>query len=265
MPDAVGKLRQAVGGSAFTRPIARRLPAADRCKECAIPFTGPFAIPFQVVSIRRSRKNPHLCTLCYEYAPEGGSVHPVSVLFIDVRGFTTLSEQLPPADLAARLNWFYWLATDTVFRLDGTLDKLVGDEVMAFFGSPFHVDDHPERAVQAAQEVLEGMARQVEAMRLPIGAGIATGEAFVGNVGRQDVRDFTVLGDVVNTAARLQGAAAAGELVMAEETYHRVAGRFPQAQPRLLELKGKSEPVPARVVRFPQAAATATTPAGAPR
>lgn len=250
MSDVVRRVRQAVGGSSFTRPMARHLPASDRCKECAIPFTGPFSLPFQMVSIRRSRKNPHMCTLCYEYAPPGGEVHPVSVLFVDVRGFTTLSEQIPPAELAARLNRFYWLATDAVFRLDGTLDKLMGDEVMAFFGSPFHVDDHPLRAVSAARAILEGMARQEAALQLPVGAGIATGEAFVGNVGREDVKDFTVLGDVVNTAARLQGQAAPGELIMTEETYAHVAGQFPDAPRQELELKGKAEPVAVRVVKL---------------
>ncbi|MEK7215388.1 MAG: adenylate/guanylate cyclase domain-containing protein [Chloroflexota bacterium] len=250
MSGVVGRIRQAVGGSSFTRPMVRHLPASDRCKECAIPFTGPFSLPFQMVAIRRSRKNPHMCTLCYEYAPPGGEVHAVTVLFVDVRGFTTLSEQMGPAELAARLNRFYWLATDAVFRFDGTLDKLVGDEVMAFFGSPFHVDDHPHRAVSAARAILEGMAQQEPSLHLPVGAGIATGEAFVGNVGRDDVKDFTVLGDVVNTAARLQAEAAPGELIMTEETYAHVSKEFPDAEPRTLELKGKSRPVGVRSAKL---------------
>lgn len=167
-------------------------------------------------------------------------------MFVDVRGFTALSERLSPADVAERLNRFYALATDAVFRRDGTLDKLVGDQVMAFFGAPLHEPDHPRRAVETALEIVRGvMADETE---LQVGAGVATGEAFVGNVGGGGVADYTVLGDTVNTAARLQGAAAAGEILLSENTYAAIAEGFPDAARRDLELKGKSGTVAARVI-----------------
>ena len=167
-------------------------------------------------------------------------------MFVDVRGFTALSERLSPAEVAERLNRFYALASDAVFRRDGTLDKLVGDQVMAFFGAPINEPDHPQRAVETALEIVRGvMADETE---LQVGAGVATGEAFVGNVGGGGVADYTVLGDTVNVAARLQGAAAAGEILLTEETYEPVAGRFPDAARRELELKGKSGTVAARVI-----------------
>ena len=172
------------------------------------------------------------------------------MLFVDVRGFTELSERLQPAELVARLNNFYGLATRVVFDLDGTLDKMIGDQVMAFFGAPYKVEDHPERAVQAALAILDG----VDEMRqgndsLSVGAAVGTGEVFMGNVAQGEVRDFTVIGDVVNTTARLQGAAAPGEVLVMEETYRSVSALFPGAAQRNLELKGKEGMQVARVLR----------------
>jgi adenylate cyclase len=169
-------------------------------------------------------------------------------LFVDVRGFTSLAERLPPTEIMQRLNRFYSLASNTIFDYDGTLDKLVGDQVMAFFGAPIQTQDHPERAVQAALRIVGEMNGVAGHEPLAVGAGIATGEAFVGNVGEGAVTDYTVLGDTVNIAARLQGAAASGEILVTEETYRRVASRFPNAPSRELELKGKSGLVRARVI-----------------
>jgi len=168
------------------------------------------------------------------------------VIFVDVRGFTAMAERLSPAEVARRLNRFYALATDAVFRRDGTLDKLVGDQVMAFFGAPIHQHDHARRAVETALEIVR--EAMVEEEGLQVGAGVATGEAFVGNVGGGAVADYTVLGDTVNVAARLQGAAAAGEILLTEESYAPVAEQFRDAAKRELELKGKSAPVAARVI-----------------
>ena len=173
----------------------------------------------------------------------------LSVMFVDVRGFTSLSERLPPAEMVERLNRFYRLATRVVLDLDGTLDKLIGDEVMAFFGAPFRAHDHPQRAVRAALDIVAEMeATATGSDPLHVGGGVGTGEALMGNVGGGEVRDFTVIGDVVNTAARLQGTAQPGEVVVMEETYRSVADQFPGAAQRTLELKGKAEPVAARAL-----------------
>lgn len=154
---------------------------------------------------------------------------------------------MTPADVAERLNKFYALASDAVFRRDGTVDKLVGDQVMAFFGAPVHQHDHARRAVETALEIVRGVMAEEEGLQ--VGGGVATGEAFVGNVGGGGVSDYTVLGDTVNVAARLQGAAAAGEILLTEETYAQVAEQFTDAGKRELELKGKSAVVTARVMR----------------
>ena len=126
-------------------------------------------------------------------------------MFVDVRGFTALSGQIQPTSVVARLNRFYKLAARAVFDLDGTLDKMAGDQVMAFFGAPFRPEDHAERAVQAPMEIVSGVQPPGNGFEgLPVGGGGATGEVYMGNVGEGEVRDFTVIGDTVNTAARLQ-------------------------------------------------------------
>ena len=170
------------------------------------------------------------------------------MLFLDVRGFTSLAERIPPAEVALRLNRFYALAARVIFEQDGTLDKLVGDQVMAFFGAPLYGKDHPERAVTVAVTILEKISALAPGEGLYVGAGIATGDAFVGNVGEGSVADYTVIGDTVNVAARLQGAATAGEILMTEETYAHVAASFPDLPSREFDLKGKSEPVRARAM-----------------
>jgi adenylate cyclase len=165
-----------------------------------------------------------------------------SVLFADIRGFTSLAEQLQPAHVAVQFNRFYDVASKAIFRHDGTLDKLVGDQVMGFFGAPIGRDDHAKRAVKTAREIMRNVAAG-SGEPLGIGIGISTGEAFVGNVGGGEVTDYTVLGDTVNVAARLQGEAASGEILVAQETYSQIVTEFPHAKRHELLLKGKSEPV----------------------
>ncbi len=244
----VGWIRSLVGGAHGFRPLYRLFPSNARCKECLAPFRGVSSVPFRIVQIRPSRKNPHLCTMCYEFAPPGGEVKNISVMFVDIRGFTTLAEQLRPDEVAERLQYFYWLASDVIFKLDGTLDKLVGDEVMAFFGAPFRPEDHESRAVEAAVSIVKGMMEVMGEYHLHVGGGVASGEAFVGNVGGGEVKDYTALGDVVNTAARLQSVAAAGQVIITEDTYRSVGHTYPYAEAQDFELKGKSQIVKARII-----------------
>jgi adenylate cyclase len=164
-------------------------------------------------------------------------------LFVDIRGFTALAERTGPAAIVGRLNAFYEVASRAIFRYDGTLDKLVGDQVMAFFGPPLNHEDHSRRAVMTALEIMRAVAELTQEESLAVGMGINTGEAFVGNVGGADVTDYTVLGDTVNVAARLQAEAAPGEILISQETYDAVAPDFPQAARRDMLLKGKSDSV----------------------
>ena len=101
-------------------------------------------------------------------------------MFVDVRGFTVLSEKPQPVTVVAKLNRFYRLAARAVFDLDETLDKMVGDQVMAFFGAPFRPEDHADRAVQAALEIVSGAQNPGDGLEgLPVGGGGATGEVFI--------------------------------------------------------------------------------------
>ena len=168
------------------------------------------------------------------------------MLFVDVRGFTSISERTSPLELASMMSGFYQASTAPVIDLDGTVDKFVGDQIMAFFGAPFRSDRHADRAVEAAVAIVANVAKL--SSDLKVGGGVATGRAFVGNVGGGEVNDFTVLGDVVNVAARLQAEAAPGEILLENQTYQLVKAGYQSARERLIQLKGKSEPTSAWVL-----------------
>jgi len=173
-----------------------------------------------------------------------------------MRGYTSIAETKAPEEVARLLNRFYAVATDVLSNRDAVIDKLVGDEVMALFLPGFAGQGYVEKMASAAEGLLQGVGYgSKEAPWLPLGIGLDHGLAFVGNVGSGEVKDFTAIGDVVNTAARLQGEAKAGQIIMTERVYQNVSGRYPDAQPIQLQLKGKNEPVAARVVEI--AAATA--------
>jgi adenylate cyclase len=225
------------------RRVMRFVPRPPRCKLCNVPFAGPGRI-FKLVGYGRSRKNPNMCTACFERAPVGGAELDVGVLFADVRGYTSLVESASPEGAAALLAPFYRAARDVLMRNDAVIDKLVGDEVMALFIPLFIGEDPIKKMVDAGIELVQ----QTAALGLEVGAGADFGVAYVGNVGEEEVKDFTALGDVVNTASRLQAQADPGQLIVSESVYEAVRDRFPTLEPVKLELKGKAEPVPAYVI-----------------
>jgi len=234
----------------WLRRVMRRLPTDPRCKICYAPFAGFGKRLVRPLGHRQSRKNPRLCSVCFEDAPDGGMEMDGGILFADVRGYTALSETMPPGELALQLNRFYKVATDALIAHDGVIDKLVGDEVMGIFLPPIVDGDARLQMVGAADDLLRGLGYETEnGPWLPVGVGLDFGRVFAGNVGTgSEVRDFTALGNAVNTAARLQAAAAPGQIVMSERVYEAVAESYRGARSVSLELKGKSEPVAARVV-----------------
>jgi adenylate cyclase len=233
----------------LTRGVMRRLPTDPRCKICYAPFAGFGSRVVRPFGYRPSRKNPRMCSVCFEDLPDGGVEMEGGVLFADVRGFTALSETEAPSEVAALLNRFYKVATDALVRHDGLIDKLVGDEVMGVFMPPLVDGDTCEQMVGTADDLLRGLGFGTdEEPWLPAGVGIDFGTIFVGNVGGGEVRDFTALGDAVNTAARLQAVAGPGQIVMSERVWERVAAIYADAELVELDLKGKSARVAARVV-----------------
>lgn len=175
----------------------------------------------------------------------------IGVLFADMRGYTAWAESKSPEEVARVLNRFYAVATDVLMNHVAVIDKLMGDEVMALFVPGFVGSDHMEKMVSAAEGLLRGVEHDSsESSWPPLGVGLDFGLAFVGNVGSGEVKDFTAIGDVVNTAARLQGEAKPGQMVISERVYQEVAERYPFARQVSLQLKGKSEPVTARVVQI---------------
>jgi adenylate cyclase len=232
-----------------TRRLMKALPRDPRCKLCAAPFAGIGARIVGPFGFKPSRKNPKLCRACIDTGPRRGSETDAGILFADVRGFTALAERMSPGDVAGLMNRFYEVATVTLVRHDAIIDKFSGDQVMAIF-LDFIVDGDPRAAmVEAAEGILGAVGFGTsEGPWLQVGVGLDYGPAYVGDVAGGDIRDFTAIGDSVNTAARLQAEAAAGQIVMSESVYEAVAASHPDATRVELELKGKSAPVAARVL-----------------
>ncbi len=229
------------------RRVIRKVPSNPRCKMCYIPFGGVGGRFNRLRGNGPSRKNPGFCRGCFEAAPIGGAEVDIGILFADVRGFTAMSESQGPTAIATLMNRFYEMATDVLTQHDAIIDKLVGDEVMALFVPGFTGRDYIGKMVEAADGLLLGVGYG-EVPWLSLGVGLDAGVSYVGNVGSGEVKDFTALGDVVNTAARLQAEAKPGQILMSERVYEKVADRYPDATGVELDLKGKSERVSARIV-----------------
>lgn len=201
------------------------------------------------VGFAPSRKNPRLCSKCFEEAPMGGVEMEVGILFADVRGFTSLAERQAPDAVAALLNRFYASAVNVLCK-HAIIDKLVGDQVMALYLPGIFAGEPAHHMALDAGALLAAAGYGEERPWVKLGIGLDYGAAFVGNVGSGDVKDFTAIGDVVNTAARLQAAAASGEILMSSRVYDRAGEHAAGAEPRELSLKGKSEPEIAMVSRI---------------
>lgn len=186
----------------------------------------------------------------------------LTILYSDIRGFTEMSERMEPEELVDGLNEYFTVMTDLVFRNGGTLDKYLGDGILAFFGDPIPFEDHAERAVATAFE----MRARVEELRarwmrsdeeLSIGIGVSTGYVTVGNIGSATRTDYTVLGSHVNVAARLATNAEPGQILATERTFASVRDRVEGVQVEDLVLKGVQRPF--RVYALAEASVTEAT------
>jgi adenylate cyclase len=181
----------------------------------------------------------------------GGKKVESTVMFSDVRGFTTISEKLDPRELSNLLNSYLTPMTDLVFETKGTLDKYMGDAIMSFWGAPIPLKDHPQRAATCALLMLQKLKElQVEyqAQGLPnidIGIGLNTGDMSVGNMGSKTVRSYTVMGDAVNLGSRLEGINKeyGTRIIISEFTQARIASEFVTREVDWVRVKGKAQPV----------------------
>ncbi len=174
-----------------------------------------------------------------------GEHRDVTVLFCDIRGFTPIAERLAPDDVVAVLNRFYELIVDTTLKHEGSLNKFLGDGVMAVFGAPVFRPDHPVLAVraalamQAAIQDLSGRWTVRGRPRIAVGIGVNAGPAVAGTVGTEERMEYTVIGDSVNLAARLQAMADAGQILITEETYWRVSDAVEARSLGHIKVRGK--------------------------
>jgi len=167
-----------------------------------------------------------------------------TVLFADINGFTALAERMPPREVNLILNDFFSRMTDILFHYDGTLDKYIGDGLMAVFGAPMEKEDDAERAIRAAQEMTQALGAMMAGMpderKFSIRIGINTGKVVAGNIGSPKRMDYTVIGDAVNTASRLESIAKPNQILIGEETYERVQGKFNIRSVGPRKVKGKT-------------------------
>jgi adenylate cyclase len=179
----------------------------------------------------------------------GGVRRTLTVMFIDIRGFTSLSESSEPEEIVSVINEYLDLAARCVFRYEGTLDKFIGDAVMAIFNAPLEQEDHVLKAVQAAMEIQKGAAELETKWKarlgreIRFGIGIHTGPAVFGNIGSRKRMDYTAIGDTVNTAARLENRAEPGRILLSETAYAEVEGKVAVSKPGSYQLKGKEQEI----------------------
>ncbi|RDH79450.1 adenylate/guanylate cyclase domain-containing protein [Mycolicibacterium moriokaense] len=227
------------------RRLFRYLPSAPRCKVCNNPFGGPAGRVLAAAGFSPSRKNPNLCSRCCDALPAGGTEVDIAILFADVRGSAALGRRGAATDFASLLNRFYITATRTLLRHDAVIDKLIGDEVMAFFVRGISGPEYRSRAVAAGLDLLQAVGYgSQDGPWLELGVAVNAGVAFVGNVGGSVV-DFTALGDPVNVSARMQQHAAGGELLVASGVADTLMAKAPQRQ---LNLRGYGQPLDAFVL-----------------
>lgn len=232
------------------RRIHRRIPSSPRCKLCAAPFAGIGGLFMPLLGHPRWAKNPKYCAGCFRMLREnhGGAEVECSLLFADVRGSTTLAEQMPPREFNRLMGWFFDTASDILVSHDAFVDKFVGDEIIGIFVPAMAGDDHARRAVDAAVALMHRTQRsKVGGRSIPIGAGVSTGTAYVGSIGNGPDAELTAMGDIVNTTARLASAAGAGEILVTARAAA-AAGLPEPLERRSLRLKGKSGPTEVAVL-----------------
>jgi len=219
-----------------------------------IALRGPLALPFRMFGIKPSRMNPNTCTICemaFSRIMKARAVTiDATVMFADLRGYTTLTQNIGQAALTSLLDAFYDDCAAAIWRYDGLLNKTIGDAVFAIFNFPVKQEDHTAQALLSARAIQQRFAERREALleaigtrdvELGIGIGIDSGETNFGEFG-QSHRDLTAVGTVVNRAARAQAAAKSGEILVTSAVRDRSRGMV-TGEGQEFSLKGFAQPV----------------------
>jgi adenylate cyclase len=234
------------------RRFFRLLPGHPRCKNCYAPFDGAGSHVVKLLYGKRpANMNPQLCNVCEVFASEyqGGAEIELTMLFVDVRSSTSLAEQMSPMEFSQLINRFYTIATHSMVWTDALIDKIIGDQAAGMYVPGFAGEEHAQKALQAAQEIMKATGHNTAAGPwISLGAGIHTGVAFVGSLGSKDgTSDITVLGDAANTAARLSSQAGVGEILISTSASIAMGLDTAELQTRHLDLKGKTDKVTVHV------------------
>ena len=239
------------------RRFLSKLPGTPRCRLCHAPFKGAGS-PIAKIFFSRHPSNMHplLCNTCETFARRymGGAEIELTVLFADVRGSTALAEHQNPTEFANQMNRFYKASTDVLIRSNAFIDKLVGDAVIGLYVPGFAGAEFAHAAVSAAKALLEATGHDdAQGPWIPVGVGVHTGLAFVGSVGATGNKiEITALGDAMNVCARLASEAKQGEALISEVTLDTARVDSKNMDRRELQIKGRGEPVPVRVLRIDQ-------------
>lgn len=222
-----------------------------------IAIRGPLSLLFLPLGIKKSQMHPNLCTICESMFTRVKKHKQIAIsttiLFADIRGYTDLSQRLEASVMNELLSCFYDKCSAAVWENEGIINKFIGDAVLAIFNFPLAREEHVRNAVSAAVELqrscqnFKAETGLVHEQALGVGIGIHTGRCLMGEVGTS-YKDFTAIGPVVNLAARLQGAAGPGEILVTTDVFDHVKEQYPNAQERMLALKGINSPVTAFVL-----------------
>lgn len=244
-------------------------PAPPRCRLCRAPFAGVGGEEMRAKGIEPSSRNPRFCNLCDKWIRDhaGGAAVTMSFLFVDVRGSVALSAKLDVMDFAEAMQRFYTAVAPVLYKTDGFIVDLVGDEMVALYPPGFSGHDHARKAVEAAREILRLDVRAPDGTRLGLKIGVHMGRAYIGTVtaaavGLEDVR---ALGAPPSITARLAAEAGPGEAYVSEECLDAAGGDPYATERQLVHLKGYRQPLAVRVLRATEKPAPARPPRRARR
>lgn len=235
------------------RSLFRLLPSDPRCTYCLAPFKGVGGwIAKAAYNKQPSSHHPGYCNVCDNFAQKfgGGAEVEMAMLFVDIRGSTQLSSTLSPREFSRRIEVFYSTSTRIIVENGGFIERLAGDEVIAYFGPGIAGDDYAAQAVRSGQEILKAASQQSgQEAPLPLGGGVHVGTAFFGSVlSPNGMYSITALGEEVNKAARLASEAGTSELIVSHAAI-KAAGLDAAAYPtKELRLKGVEKPVTVSVI-----------------